>query len=292
MTHVSKIILYLFPVLLVFGSCEKTEQETISGNTPPPDQTIEEVTIRNYVTRSYILTLGREPDATEFQSAVTLLLQTRMDSLSRQQFLNDVFDDPDYLRHLYDEQRIDLLNNVDTSEFTFWIGIFNALLQDSSNLFQWPYIESEIDRMERLQEAYGLFVNETIDIDELQRRMCDNYLYDQINMGTANFVISTFQHLINRNPTQAEQSSGISMVEGNNSILFLTAGASKPDYLNIITGTGNYYEGQIIRLYQKFLNRLPNSQEMALATSRYQSTQDYTSVQRDLLSSDEFIGIE
>jgi hypothetical protein len=104
-------------------------------------------------------------------------------------------------------------------------------------------------------------------------------------------VISTFQNLINRNPTTSEQQSGISIVEGNNAVIFLQAGSSKNDYLNIITHSSNYYEGQVVFLYQKYLNRLPNTLEMAAGTSKYQSTGDFTAVQYDILASDEFIGL-
>jgi len=122
--------------------------------------------------------------------------------------------------------------------------------------------------------------------------MCNNYIYDQINMGSANFVISTFQHLINRNPTNAEQVNGITMIEGNNSIIFLEIGESKSDYLNILTNASNYYEAQVVLLYGKYLNRLPSGHEMSTGTQLFSSTNDYTAVQRVILSSNEFIGIQ
>jgi hypothetical protein len=108
-------------------------------------------------------------------------------------------------------------------------------------------------------------------------------------MGSANFVISTFQNLISRNPILTEQQSGVSMVDGNNAILFLQSGSSKNDYLNILTQSSNYYEGQVILFYNKYLNRTPNSIEMADGTQKYISTDDYTAVQRDILATDEFI---
>lgn len=278
--------------LVLWSGCKKTELETVGDNQAPPDRTIETVTLENYVTRAYILALGREPDSLEFRQQVDALLATNADSASRRNFVDGIFTSADYLPRLYDQNRIDLLNNVDTSEYTNWINLFSLFLQDSSYLFQWPILQYELDRMIPLRNAYAEFVNGTIDIRELHRRMCNNYLYDQINMGSANFVISTFQHLIDRNPTSSEQQSGVSMVDGNNAVLFLQAGASRNDYLQIITGARNYYEAQVVLLYRKYLQRDPVTTEMAAGTDLYLSTNDYTAVQRVLLTTDEFIGIE
>lgn len=282
----------VFFILLLLSSCSKEELVTVGNNTPPPDPTLEAVTIENYINRTYILALGREPDETELTTAQQSLLAAGVDSTSRQDFLESVFSDASYLPTLYNQNRIDLLNNSDTSDFSNWITVFSIYLQDTSFQFQWPYLQFEIDRLTALRDAFPLFISGTITVDELQRRMCNNYVYDQINMGSANFVISTFQHLINRNPTAAEQQSGISMVDGNNAVLFLQAGLSKTDYLNILTHCNSYFEAQVILLYKKYLNRIPSAYEMSTGTLKYASTGDYTAVQRDILSSNEFIGIQ
>ncbi len=285
-----KLISVLFLITLL-ASCKKSEIEVITPNQPPPDNTIAAVTIENYITRAYILSLGREPDSVEFLNSFTLLSDASLDSTSRRVFVDSIFTDPDYLPNVYNENKIDLLNNVDTTEFTFWIGIFQLFLADTSYQLIWPVYQYEIDRMIELRDAYGEFVTGAIKVDELQRRMCNNYLYDQINMGSANFVISTFQHLINRNPTMAEQQAGVSMVDGNNAVLFLQAGSSKNDYLDIFLSSNNYYEGQVILLYQKYLNRLTTTIEMSEGSAKYRTTGDYTAVQKDILTTDEFIGL-
>ena len=288
-----KMRLYLFYccVGLLFYSCTKTELETVPDNVAPPDPTIETVTIENYVTRTYILTLGREPSPTEFNAATTLLISGGLDSTSRAQFLSNVFSNAAYLPQVYAQNKIDLLNNSDTAEFTNWITIWNYLLTDTTNSFLFPFLNYEIGRMTDLQSAFSQFSSGSIGLGELHRRMCNNYIYDQINMGSANFVITTFQHLLNRNQTNAELTSGISMVDGGNAIILLQAGASKNDYLNILTHSNNYYEAQIVLLYQKYLNRAPNTQEMNAATLKYSGSNDYTLVQKDLLATNEFIGI-
>lgn len=284
-----------FLILSLVGflqSCKKETLETIPDNKAPNDLTVELTTIERYITRTYILALGREPDSLEALNAKTNFVNSDLDSTSRENFVNSIFTDPAYLPNLYEQNKINLLNNVDTAEFTFWIGIFNNILLDTSAMFQWPYIQFEVDRLILMQSAYDEFTSGSIDIRELHKRMCNNYIYDQINMGSANFVISTFQHLINRNPTNAEQVNGITMIEGNNSIIFLEIGESKSDYLNILTNASNYNEAQVVLLYGKYLNRLPSGYEMSTGTQLFSSTNDYTAVQKAILSSNEFIGIQ
>lgn len=282
----------LFSFFLIFSSCKKSELEQVPFNEAPADTTISNVTIENYITRTYILTLGREPDSSEFNSAKSLFSATNLDSASRQIFLETVFSNQDYRPHVYEENRINLLNNADTAEFSNWIYIFQLFLQDTTYRIQWPFFQYETDRLISMRNAFSEYSNHTIEIDELHRRMCNNYVYDQINMGAANFVISTFQNMINRNPTGSEQQSGISMVNGNNANLFFQSGSSKNDYLNIFTHSSDYHEGQVILLYLKYLNHVPGTVEMADGTLKYITTGDYTAVQRDILSSDEFIGLK
>ncbi len=277
--------------ILVFTACKKSEIEQVPFNEAPVDTIITTITIENYITRTYILTLGREPDSIEFNFARTLLTGTLVDSASRLIFLDSVFNSNDYRSHVYDENRITLLNSTDTSDYSNWIYLFELVLLDTTYQSQWPYFQYELDRMISMRNAFSEFVNGSIAIDELQRRMCNNYIYDRINMGAANFVNSIFSNLINRNPTASEQQSGISMVNGSNSILFLQSGSSKNDFLNIFTNSSDYFEGQVILQYLKYLNRVPGTVEMADGTLKYSTTHDYTAVQRDILSSDEFIGI-
>lgn len=271
--------------------CQKSDEVVISGNTPPPDSTLERVVLENYVTRAYIRSLGREPDSLEFNVATDALLATGADSTTRTWFASLLCSSDDYRRNAYEQQRTELLNNIDTAEFGATVLLFQLLRQDSAYLFQWPLLDYEITRIRLLQSAYGDYLSETIDLPELQRRMCDNYFYDQINMGSANFVISTFQHLLGRNPTQFEQQSGISMVDGANAVVFLEAGSSKSDYLRILTESDSYFESQSIFSYRNYLQRDPTTLEMNQATVLFSQSQDATAVPRFLLASDEFIGL-
>ena len=283
---------WLFILPFLFVSCSKNEEVVVPGNIAPPDTTIENVKYEDYINRSYILVCGREPDTVEMKSALDILKPAKLNLNSRNQFLNVVFSKPEYLPHVYDNWRVELLNNLDTADITNYIGIFTFYLGDSTFQYAWPLLQYEIGRLQLLQSAASQYKNKQISIRELQLRMLNNYFYDQINMGSSNFVLTSFQHFINRNPTNDELNNGISMVNGLNGLLFLKAGASKDEYLNIFFASNDYYEGAVNRIYSDFLFHKPTSLEMTLATQKYKSSGDYEQAQKDVMSTNEFVGIK
>ena len=280
---------FIILFFLVFVSCSKTEEEIVPGNIPPPDNTIDQQVYEDYITRTYIRVLGREPSATEMNDGLTKLYQHSLSKNDRIQFLNDLFTKQEYYGHTYDDFRIELLNNLDSTEIPNEIYLFDLLAHDSTYITVWGILNYEIARLQTLQNAPTLFANNSITIIDMHRAMVDNYFYDQINMGSVNFVVSMFQHFLYRTPTQQEQNAAASMVDGNNSALFLQTGASKTDFLNIFFASIDYYEGQVIRAYQKFLFRQPKTVEMNEATIKYKNSNDFIQMQKDILSMDEYV---
>src|SRR5439155_24666436 len=121
-----------------------------------------------------------------------------------------------------------------------------------------------------------------LDISHLHSRCANNYFYDQINMGTDNFVTSCFQHFLNRYPTTYELTQSKNIVDGVvPGILFLQSGQGKPDFLNIFFNSLNYDEGLVTTLYRRFLLRAPASIEMGNATEKFQQTHNYEQIQKD-----------
>jgi hypothetical protein len=281
----------LLVTAIALSSCEKKGEVVVKNNEPPPDATISNVTINNYVNRVYISVLGREPDSTERTHGFNILRQNDVSAASRSQFLDSVFTKPEYYDHLYDLARIDLLNNLDTSEITLYIAIFTPLLSDSAYVFYWDGIKNEIARLKALQRVPADLHNHVIDVTGMNRRCVNNYFYDQINMGSENFVVSVFQHFLSRYPTINELNNGVLMVNGGVGNLFLQSGQSKDDFLNVFFSSADYYEGAIRLLYKRYLFREPNSVEMNAATRSYQSSKDYIKAQKDILSANEYIGI-
>ena len=73
-------------------------------------------------------------------------------------------------------------------------------------------------------------------MDSMHVRLMDNLVYDQINMGTFNFVISAFDNLLYRYPTDAEYEAGYTMVEDNVSTTLMgQSGTNRGDFIRIMT---------------------------------------------------------
>ena len=279
-------------VLTLFCACTTYEEEIIPGNVAPPDPTVNSTIYEDYVNKSYILAMGREPSGTELTNDLNLLRTGKLSGASREIFATGIFADVDYRQHAYDETRYELLRSNDSAEMVLLIATYDFLLADSVNIQFWPQLIYEKDRMLLALEAKSLFLSGSINIKEVHKRLVNNNLYDQLNMGSQNFVLAVFQQLINREPTQSELQAGVAMVDGNNSVLFLQIGSSKAELLDILLNSLNYYEGQVIQLYEKYLLRTPSSYEMSVGTQNYYQTQDYVKIQKDLIKTNEFVGLK
>jgi hypothetical protein len=235
--------------------------------------------------------LGREPETSEFNDADLSLRNSNFSIASRKAIVQEILNQDAFLDREFEIYRNDLLSGVDTAEVSELIATFEFLLTNSTYMQQWPFIEIEKARLISFRNVSSELKNGTISLIEMQRRCVDNYYFDQLNMGSLNFVIACFQSLLLRNPTEFEKSEGVKMVDGFNGILFLQTGESKDQFQQIFFQSDNYYAGQIKLNFLRFMLRLPNSEEEVYFSSRLKSEGNIKSVLIDLLSSDEYAGI-
>jgi hypothetical protein len=287
-----KYYLIIAILSIVLLSCKKEpELVEIPGNQAPPDNTISSVVKESYITKVYISVLGREPDAPELSSGLTHINQHNLSVADRDAFLTEVFSKPEYKEKLYETASIKLLNSFDTSAITGQIALYQFLLTDSTYAPLYDIINMEMARLIELKAVPAQLANGTLNTIGMHRRLINNYFYDQINMGTENFVVSTFQHFMDRYPTGSELEQGKNMVDGLNAIVFLTQGNTKANYMDIILNTSNYFESQVRELYLRYLFRQPTSAEMVQFSAEYKASLDYIALQKSILSSDEYVGI-
>ena len=279
----------LFSALLF--SCQKDKDILVSGNTSPQDATIPNVVKENYVNKSYISVLGRKPTATELSSGTTLLNQHNLSVADRNQLLDTILAKPGYNQRQYDISIATLLNNLDTAQITQDILLFTYLLTQPQYASQYAQIQIELTRIKSLKASLADLNSGTINEIGLQKRCVDNYFYDQINMGSDNFVVSLFQHFLYRYPTTDEQTQSKQIVDGFEGVVFLQIGHTKGDFINIFFGCDNYFEGQVRDLYLKYLFREPTSVEMSTAAKTYKNSLNYKTLQKDILSTNEYAGI-
>ena len=282
--------LALFIGLLIL-SCNKTEEKIIGDNNPPADNTIPASLRINFINKVYISLIGREPETAEFNAADLSLRNSNFSSASRKTIVQEILNQDAFLDREFEIYRNDLISGVDTAEISELITTFEFLLTNSTYMQQWPLIEIEKARLISLRNVGSELKNGTISLIEMQRRCVDNFYFDQLNMGSLNFVIACFQHLLLRNPTQFEQTEGVKMVDGFNGILFLQTGESKAQFEQIFFQSDDYYAGQIKLIYLRFMLRLPTSEEEVFYSSRLKSDGNIKTILVDLLSSDEYAGI-
>ena len=177
---------------------------------------------------------------------------------------------------------------LDVQIFLYYQAYLDAL--DAGNEALALRIQIEQIALEELRNARDDYEAGNIDISEFMRRIANNDVYDEINMGSENFVISCFENFFKRNPTEAELSASVTMVDGFASQLLLKDGNSKSDFLDIIVDSGEFFQGLIIDIYSLLLAREPDSQEMGEATLILSESGRYQECQLSVMITDEYAG--
>ena len=281
--------LFLFSILII-ASCSKVEEVVVNGNIIPPDTTIENTTIDNYINKLYISTIGREPTTIEFDADFEILRAANLNQQSREVVIASILSKTEYYNNLFKLESANILNGVDTNMINERVFIYNILLTTVSG-FDSIYVVYELERMLTFQQALPELNAEIITNTELYKRMVNNNFFDEINMGTENFVIAMFQHFLLRYPTQAEVENASDMVNDGNATIFFETGNGKDDFINIFFASDEYYTGQTNILFNRYLFRNPTSEESVNYSLDYINTGDYKLLQKRVLSNNEFIGL-
>jgi len=283
-----RVSLYLFIILTI--SCTKVREVIVDGNTHPIDPTIENMIIENYVNKLYISTIGREPTTSEFDSDYGILREYNMNQESREYVINGILTQEEYYNNLFKLGSANILNGVDTAMINERVYIYQFLLTTASD-FDSIYILNELERMLVFQQALPALNAGTITNTELYKRMVNNNFFDEINMGTENFVVAMFQIFLLRYPTEAEVENSSDMVNDRNATVFFETGNGKDDFINIFFTSDEYHTGQTNILFNRYLFRNPTSEESVNYSLDYLNSDDYKELQKRILSTDEFIGL-
>jgi len=284
-----KKLLFLFSVIII-SSCTKIEDVIVVDNILPPDYTIENTTIENYINKLYISTIGREPTEIEFSNDFSILRESDISLESREIVIDGILNKEEYYNNLFKLESEHLLLGLDTADINQNIHVLTVLLGTAHGLDSIYFVDA-LERMLKLQEVLPGLGNGTISNMEMHKRMVNNNMYDEINMGTENFVISMFQSFFGRYPTTSELENGKLMVNDNNASVFFIPGNGKEDFINIFIESDEYYTGQTKILFNRYLFRDPNSEESVNYSLDYINSQNYKLLQRRILSTNEFIGI-
>ncbi len=297
----TRILTILFLVVLCNG-CIKNEtvfnkthvNEVVEGNEPPPFSGVNTVQLKNYVNKLYTDLYGREPFDAELDAGVSLLNQDDMIEQNMKDYVELLMGSDEYYDRFFEiyrntfliergsfqyiQGRIDVYNN--------WL---NNAIQNNDPVLTALY-ELEIEGMEKLFTLAADYKNNEITINEAMFRIAISKIYDEVNDGATNLVLSCFENFIKRLPNDAELSAGVNMNNGVPSIVLFQDGSSKADFINIVVNSTSFYEGLVVDIYQLGLSRLPDSDELTINTILMTQGSTYQDIQAQVLTSDEYSG--
>ncbi len=280
-----KYLVYIF----LFGAlaCTKYEVKDAGNNQPPVDFTVTEIAKVSYINKLFITLLGAKPTEQQSTAAMAQLNVDPKSQSVRESLVLSIINEDDYEYKVWQDARGEVLDGVDTAtirlEYNRAIYFYNNSSGNTKD-----YWQAEIARLALILDIPKELKANLITIPEMHSRAVNNGIYDDINMGTENFVVSVFQNFFFRYPTNSELSECKKMVDGKQAVLFLQVGNSKTDFLNVVFTSTSYFEGQIVNAYLKYLFRNPTSQELSIETKAYQTHKNYDQLQIQILASDEY----
>jgi hypothetical protein len=278
--------------ILGIASCTKNEDKIIPGNTPPPDNTLPTGLKANFINKSYIGLLGREPSDLEYNEALNALNSNNFNEASRSTVISNILENDEFYTRQFEIANNEMLNGLDTFEVNDVIYTFSLLLTQPQYEPFYEQIQSELDRLILYKSIPTLLSNGQLSIQGMHRICINNYFFDQLNMGSLNFVIATYQLFLLRNPTEFEKTEGVKIIDGFTGILFLQEASSKNEYLDVFLNSNDYAEGQVKQMFNRFLFRSPNTEESVYFTQLLKQNLDFKILLVNLLKSDEYAGIE
>ncbi|MBC8173089.1 MAG: hypothetical protein H7X71_04210 [Chitinophagales bacterium] len=284
-------------LLFFIVSCKKDEiiheNVLLEGNTPPPATGISDIQLNTYVNNLYIDMFGRAPTEDELSDAKVVLKENLYSADAREQIISGMMESYEYYKNISVLTSQKMLVDIDSLTVQYEIDLYVYLIEiaeltgDSVGAF---YLNYYLTKLLNLKNAPVDLYEGTITINEYIRRYIDNTFYDEVNMGSENFVVSCFENLFHRQPTDDEKYYSILMVDESSSEVLLQTGSTKDDFINIVTSALEFYQGQVLEAFTTLLARNPSSYEMNMYALQMMETGSFNTMKTELFKSEEYAG--
>ncbi len=285
MSH--RIILCFFGISMLLASCGR--DTIVPVDNFPADSTITQVELENYINRTHIALLNRKPTASEFSQSIQQLDINRYDRDIRDAYITSIQDMQRSRWAVWQFLSDRILDGTDTADVYWSAQRYQQRVNNSSTQTEQDYWQGLLDRTNNnIVTLNGWYSNDST-FDALIGWMVRMPVYDEINMGTENFVVSIYQHFYHRYPTDHELEQASDMVDRQWGLLYGTNGNSKADFIGIFTTQGEFKQGIIINVFESYLNRLPTTFETDRFLNHLSNGWDYQKLQRYLLTDSEFV---
>lgn len=296
------VILFSF---LLSACIEPAEVIIVPDNPLPPYTGVSELIVKNFINRSYIDLIGREPLDDELERDFFFLENRDLELGAIDTFLLRLQTDTTFIEgdtsyryayswQIYSQAKARMIEGEADSELAFDIGqleqkyVKDSLLEDPLGM---AFAKQEIQNLQQVLKAFSEFRAGTIQLHEVYRRMLLNKIYDKINMGSFNFVNASFDDLFFRFPTEAEFASSFEVIEYNKSRKILGKNCqSKREYARTLTESREFHESSIQAAFLTLLGRKAHTDELFPLLSLYYEGHDYAHIQREIMKKPEYGG--
>lgn len=295
--------LFIFTSLLFLFGCNKSEDLLIDGNEAPDYRSIPTIKVENYVNRTFIDLLGREPTNEERISFTEYLKKHELSMAARDTMIRKLIYDTSFhagdssynhacFQRLYDLSKARFLEGADDGEIAQQIGILEfsvtvaRLNGDSVGVFS---AKAEQDKYRKILSSRWKYRKGLITFSEMCAIMLNNGIYDQINMNSFNYVNASFDDLYARQPIKDEFNAAYDIIDKNiPRQIFGRWAANKNEYCEVLTTCSEFYESQIRWTYYVLLQRNPTTQEIINLFGNYSRSGNLQEVRIQILKSDEY----
>lgn len=287
MKVLSRICTSLILLSLLLVSC--TRDNIVPVDNLPADSTITQIELENYINKTHIALLNRKPTQAELIQSLQQLDVDRYNRSIRDTYVLGIQDSDRSKWAIWQFLSDRILDGIDTTQVRESADIFQYRVDNSGTQNEKDYWQWLLDRTNNNLVALEGWYNQDSTYNSLVGWMVRMPIYDEINMGTENFVVSIYQHFYHRYPTDHELTQASKMVDRQWGLLYGVNGNSKADFLNIFLNQGEFQQGVIINAFESYLNRIPTTIESDKYHDHFNNGWDYLKLQRYLLTSSEFI---
>lgn len=287
----------------MFSACQEGQKIIVPDNNSPSYDGVPTIILENYINRSYIDLLGREPLDGELTRDVTALRAGDLQEPARRDFISqlqnsEVFVEGDssykqaYFQRFYEAVKARMIEGVSDGEIYGQIGIYRFdAIRDSLN-GDWPGYERNLANMKKLQnilDSRWQYREGTIPVNEVFGRTLYNYFYDEINMNSINFIRACFNDLFFRYHTQAEFDESFQIIEfGLPGQIFGQSASNKEEYIAILVNSREFHEGMIRWAYKNLLAREPDAAETDGFMQDFYTDKNFQKIQLEIMVTDEY----
>ena len=283
----SRICASLILLSLLLASCAR--DNIVPVDNLPADSTITQIELENYINKTHIALLNRKPTQAELNQSLQQLDVDRYNRSIRDTYVLGIQDLDRSKWAIWQFLSDRILDGIDTTQVRESADIFQYRVDNSGTQNEKDYWQWLLDRTNNNLVALEGWYNQDSTYNSLVGWMVRMPIYDEINMGTENFVVSIYQHFYHRYPTDHELTQASKMVDRQWGLLYGVNGNSKADFLNIFLNQGEFQQGLIINAFESYLNRIPTTIESDKHHHHLNNGWDYLKLQRYLLTSSEFI---